>query len=111
MNINKIFFYIRILSTIGILLALFLLWEQIFRPACLENLRFPDASNRINWLYRYFLRFNLSKIKITTMDGEFRIGILSKHRVYRISSTTCTMPGMYRLPTCYDQRFHIGGGD
>lgn len=33
MKDGKIFFYIRILSFIGILLAVFLLWEQLFHPS------------------------------------------------------------------------------
>jgi len=33
MTKNKIFLYIKILSLIGVLLAVYLLWEQIFRPA------------------------------------------------------------------------------
>lgn len=33
MNYKKIYSYIKALSIVGILLAIYLLWEQIFRPA------------------------------------------------------------------------------
>ncbi len=32
-NMNKFYLYIKILSFIGILLAIYLLWQQMFRPA------------------------------------------------------------------------------